>query len=140
MAVSLSTFGDVQSAGGSYIRSSRAVVNEEQVAVGQIKEGRTVTTQPSGVVALPNVARHFVGSSTREEYEALNAEHGRLVQKSFREGLSRKEGLELQMIRWAIDRAESEMLSPSLNALDRFVELHQALESEVERLLAVSKK
>lgn len=132
------TVGREQS--GNYLRRRKSQLSEDRTSNDQIIEGTATPTESSGSLALPDVLETRPGLTSEAEYQLLHQEHARLSSKYFEEGLTKREQLELQMVRWAIDRSEATIYAPALIALDKFVELHHALEHEVDRLLVAFKK
>lgn len=69
-----------------------------------------------------------------EQYHALLNEHKRLIRRKFETGLSHREDLELRMVRWAIDRAESALHENDFNRLNAIAEMQEKLIAQVNKL------
>lgn len=77
-----------------------------------------------------------VGLAADRELEELERQRAMLAAKSVMGALSSQEALELQMITWAIDRAEAREPMPGLVALEAMAQLQQKLKAEVEQMVA----
>lgn len=74
------------------------------------------------------------------EYKRLLALQSEMAAKMLSGELTRREILQLQMIRWAIDRAEDAQYGAVLDRMEFLASLHERLESEVSRMVAAVKK
>lgn len=83
-----------------------------------------------------NVVLRFTDPGSEQEYDALLQEQARLAKKKVVENLERSEALQLQMIRWAIDRVENGRMSSDIDKLETLVSLHEKLAAEITRLVA----
>lgn len=77
----------------------------------------------------------FVDPGTDQEYEALLTEQATLARKRVMQGLTRREDLQLTMVRWALDRVEVARSRVDLDRLSRLAMLHEKLADEINRLV-----
>lgn len=75
-----------------------------------------------------------------EKFQEMLAEQAQLASKKVCVGLSHAEQLQLQMVRWAIGRAEAARYEEDLNRLQALTSLHEELAAEVTRLVLAVKK
>lgn len=71
-----------------------------------------------------------------EEYQALKSTHRELVKRKFVSGLSKKEVLELRMLRWQLDRLEDARTGGALDGLESLVLTHEFLSRNVLKVAA----
>lgn len=83
---------------------------------------------------LPSVA----ATITPVEYEELLRLQSEMAARMVMGELTKSEILHLQMVRWAIDRAEAELYGPALDRLTLLARLQEQLASEVQRLVVAS--
>ena len=83
-----------------------------------------------------NVVIRFTDPGSDIEFEELLREQSRLGRKKVVEGLSHGENLQLQMVRWAIDRVENARMHGDIDRLSTLVSLHESLANEISRFAA----
>jgi len=127
------------------VRLSKPVEKHARFAVPD--EGaftwRSVSNDPTPETTMLGSVEHAglpktAATITPTEYEDLLVLQGEMAARMVTGELSRSEILELQMIRWAIDRAEAEIYGGALNQLELLARLQEQLASEVQRLVNVA--
>jgi len=70
-----------------------------------------------------------------EEYRELLSRHSTLVDKSFKEGLTRSELLDLQLVRWNLDRIEDAKYGAGLDFMERMVVTQEYMADKISATL-----
>lgn len=74
-------------------------------------------------------------SITQSEYEDLVDLQARMAAQLVQGQLNATEVMKLQMVRWAIDRAETELYGRAIDRLKTLARLQEQLSSEISRLV-----
>jgi len=101
------------------------------------------TTEVAGTVGDPSwsavpareVSRRLVELTTEEEYRDLLDRRAVLVKRQLEERLSRSEELELQLVRWSLDRIDDAKYGRELDFLERIAEAQEYLASRISNSL-----
>lgn len=83
-----------------------------------------------------SLRRRVVLATPDSEYDALLRKHGDLVSKRFSEGLSRREELELQLLRWNLDRIEDARSGDYLDQIERIADVQVNFAEKIADLSA----
>lgn len=74
----------------------------------------------------------FTDPGSDDEYEQYIISQGRLAHKKMVSGLTHREGLDLQLIRWAIDRIEAARMNECLGGLEKIAAMQERLAEEIK--------
>jgi hypothetical protein len=75
-----------------------------------------------------------------EEHSELLKRHSSLVEKRFTEGLTRSEELDLQLIRWNLDRIDDAKFGASLDFLERIASSQENLAERITNTLSAMER
>lgn len=124
-----------------YLRSSGRAGSSQGEDVGNLLRTRDLSQNPqfSSDSSAPAAVKESHPQSTvsDEQFREMIETQSRLAFSMIQNQLSRKEILELQMLRWAIAREEDARLGGQISELERLAKLHEKLASEIDRLLEV---
>lgn len=85
---------------------------------------------------LPKVA----GRISDQEYEDLLDQQATLAAKMVDEGLSHREALQLRLVRWALNQADSVRHGAALDQLEHLTQLHESIARDINRMISSIKK